>query len=446
MTIEEEKNLGKKTFLEIMRTDEVLQDLTLQRFLDRVGGSLLARIGSTPFDFKFFVVKDQDPNAFAIPGGWIFVTTGLLTLAQSENEVAGVLSHEIAHVTSRHIADLIDRSQRFNIASLAAMIAGVLIGGGGKASGAVAQTAMAAQMAFTLKYTREHEREADQKGLHTLVEAGYDPSGLMVFLNKMHRHTLIGSAELPAYLRTHPAVEDRISLLENLIRIEPNAGASPHGEGAYAWIRSRAFVEERTPRAAVTHFESMTNKDPKDVRGLFGLGLAYRHMGRLDKAAEILHQAVQLAPEMPPLLIELGVTYFLSGKVDQAIALFERVLALPPVGVQGDDQPVALYYLGRAYKERGEFARALPLLKKVHSQMPEFLEVLHELGSAYGRAGEKGLSHFYFAKYFMVRGDGSNALLHFRKAQELLGQGSPEREEAERETKRLSPPGGKNGK
>ena len=132
LTTEEEKNLGKQILLDIEKSGDILNDLTLQDFLDRVGQSLVAEVGSTPFEFKFYLIKSQEPNAFAIPGGYVFVTTGLLVLAENEQEIAGVLSHEIAHVTMRHISHLIDRSKRINIASMAAMIAGMVLAGGGQ--------------------------------------------------------------------------------------------------------------------------------------------------------------------------------------------------------------------------------------------------------------------------------------------------------------------------
>ena len=129
LTMEEERKIGKQVFVEIEKGGGIAEDLTLQDFVDRVGRSLLAYVGSTPFDFRFYVVKDQNANAFAVPGGYVFITTGLLVLAENENEVAGVISHEIAHVTSRHIADLIDRSKRMSLVTLAAMLAGALVGG-----------------------------------------------------------------------------------------------------------------------------------------------------------------------------------------------------------------------------------------------------------------------------------------------------------------------------
>jgi len=102
-----------------------------------------------------------------------------------------------------------------------------------------------------------------------------------------------------------------------------------------------------------------------------------------------------------------------------------------------NDDLLALYYLGRGYQESGAFEQALPLLLKVRKEKPEFVEVYYPLGSIYGRIGQKGLSHFYFGKYFKLRGERSNALLHFRKAYESLDRGSLERGDAQREIKEL---------
>jgi len=223
--MEEERKIGKQVFVEIEKGGGIAEDLTLQGFIDRVGRSLVPHAGPTPFDFRFYVVKDQNANAFAVPGGYVFTTTGLLVLAESEDEVAGVVSHEIAHVTSRHIADLIDRSKRMSLVTLAAMLAGALAGG--QASQAITTSAMAAQQTMALKYTRDHETEADQNGLHTLIKTGYDPHGLVTFLNKLYKQSLASAPKIPAYLSTHPGPENRVALLESLIQIEPKPPGSP---------------------------------------------------------------------------------------------------------------------------------------------------------------------------------------------------------------------------
>ena len=438
LTTEEEKNLGKQVFTEIEKTGSILDDLPLWGFVNRIGMSLVAEVGSTPFEFRFYVVKSQEPNAFAIPGGYIFVTTGLLVLAESEQEVAGVLSHEIAHVTMRHISQLIDRSQRINIASMAAMVAGMLLAGGGKGGEAIAATAMAAQQSLMLKYTREHETDADQNSLHYLAKAGYDPNGLLSFMKKISRYSMGAAPKVPAYLLTHPAPDDRIALMENLIKIEQKHVGALKTVGNYKWIQAMAFVDEREPLVAVTQFESVVKSDPQDVVGLFGLGLAYRKTGRLDRSIDAFEKALSMVPNEPGLLRELGVSYFLAGKVDQAIGSLEQLRSLPPTEGGQKASLLTLYYLGRAYQEKGDFSKAADLLQTVRKEVPDFVDVYHSLGSVYGRMGNKGQSHFYFGMYFKLRGDRNSALLHFRTSLEGLDKASPERDEAQRQIKELT--------
>lgn len=438
LTTEEEKKLGKKIILEIEKSTEIERDLSLQSFIDRVGRSLVAQIGPSPFEFKFYLVKAQDPNAYAIPGGYIFLTTGLLVLAENEHEVAGVLSHEIAHVTGRHVAQLMERSKRLNIASIAAIIAGVLLGGGGTTSEAIAAMSMATAEAYTLKYTREMETDADQTGLHTMVKAGYDPNGMIAFFNKIHKMSLINAPKIPVYLATHPAIEDRMALLENLLQIGPRPLLPFKTVGNYKRIQTKAFVEEREPYVAVNHFESIVKTNPKDVDGLFGLALAFEKMGRLDKSMEVLQNALSLAPKDLDLLKELGIVYFLSGRLDQSIETLEILQPSSMTGTGHDNDLSSLYYLARGYQERGGFAKALPLFQKVQKEIPGFIDVYLNIGSVYGRVGQKGLSHLYFGKYFKLKGEEKNALLHFKTALEWLERGSPEREEAQREIKELT--------
>jgi predicted Zn-dependent protease len=441
MTVEEEKKLGKTIMLEMDRNVDQVKDLTLQAFVDKMGRSLVAQVGYTPFEFKFYVIKALDPNAFAIPGGYIFVTTGLLILAENEHEVAGVLSHEISHVTARHVAQMIERSKRLNIATLAAMIAGMLVGGaagGGQGGQAAAAMAMASAQALTLKYTRENEVDADQNSLQYMIKAGYDPHGIITFLNRMDKISLASAPKIPPYLSTHPVTENRISLLENLLQIAPKPLGPFETNGSYRKIQVKAFLEEREAHVATIHYQSLVDANPEDRVGYYGLGLAYQKMGRLDKSIEVLQKAHSLAPADSDILRELGISDFLSGKLDLAIENLEAMRSIPWTGADRSEDLMGLYYLGRAYQEKGDFAKALPLFLEVRKEMPEFIEVYYTLGLVFGRMDQKGLSHLYFGKYFNLRGERNNALLHLRKASEFLEKGSPEREEAQREIKDLT--------
>ncbi len=438
LTTEEEKKLGKRVLLEIEKSGELVRDLTLQTFVGKVGHSLVDQVGPTPFEFKFYVVNAPDPNAFAIPGGYVFVTTGLLVLADNEQEIAAVLSHEISHVTRRHISQLIEKSKRLNIASMVAVLAAMLAGRGGAGSQAGAAMAMATAEALTLKYTREMETDADQNGLHCMIKAGYDPNGMITFMNKMLRMSLELAPQIPTYLSTHPETENRISLLENLLQITQKPSGPFRTIPNFKEIQVKAFVEEREPHVTVTHFQSLIDANPNHSEGYYGLGLAYRKMGRLDKSTEALQHAYSLAPKDFNISRELGIVYFLSGKVDQAIENLEAIRSTP--GADQNNDLSILYYLGRGYQEKGDFVRALPLLLKVQKEKPEFIDVYYHLGSVYGRIGQKGLSHFYFGKHFKLKWERNNALLHFRTAIDWLERGSPEREEAQREIKELTSP------
>ncbi|MDI7259024.1 MAG: M48 family metalloprotease [Thermodesulfobacteriota bacterium] len=437
MTIEEEKKLGKKIILEMEKKVEWVRDLTLQAFINRIGYSLVAQAGPTPFEFKFYLINGTEPNAYAIPGGHIFLTTGILVLAENEQEVAGVLSHEISHVMARHVAQMIERSKRLNIASMAAIVAGLLLGGG-KASEAVVTTAMATAEALGLKYTREMEVEADQNSLHYMIKTGYDPNGLITFMNKIYKLSLTSGPRIPTYLSTHPAIEDRISLMGNLLQAGQKAMEPFKTSGNFRKYQAKAFVEERDAHVAINHFQSLVDSNPREVEAHYGLGLAYQKMGRLDKSIEAFQYAHSLAPNDIDVLRELGIVSFLSGKLDQAVRNLEAIPSLSRAGGNWSDDLSGLYYLGRSYQEKGDFANALPLFLKVKKECPEFIDVHHSLGSVYGRMGQKGLSHICFGHYFKLRGDKKNAVLHFRTSLDWLERGSPERGEAQREIKELT--------
>ena len=196
-------------------------------------------------------------------------------------------------------------------------------------------------------------------------------------------------------------------------------------------------MEERDPNVAITHFQSMVEANSQDLNSYYGVGLAYRKMGRLDKSVEVLQKAHSLGSQDLDILRELGIDYFLLGKLDQAIENLEVKQSISSGADQNDDLQ-RLYYLGRAYQEKGDFIRALPLFLKIQKEMPEYPDVCNNLGSVYGRANQKGRSHFYFGKYFKLIGDKKSALLHFKAADPWLEKESSEIEEARREIKELT--------
>src|SRR6185436_6069748 len=194
-----------------------VDDPEVSEYLAALGSRLSqASIGARQ-DFEFFAIRDPSINAFALPGGFIAVHTGLISTSETESELASVLSHEIAHVTQRHIARMLGQQQQMQMPMLAALAAAILLGRSRPdlASGA-AVAAQAGAVQTQLSYSRDFEREADRLGFRALETAGFDPHAMAGFFEKMQRASRIADdGTMPGYLRTHPVTIERIADAQN---------------------------------------------------------------------------------------------------------------------------------------------------------------------------------------------------------------------------------------
>jgi predicted Zn-dependent protease len=218
LSVEEEKQLGHQAQREVRGHFQMMRDKVVVNYVRDLGAKLASSAGPTPFEFRFWVVEDEEINAFALPGGAIYVHTGVLTKAKDVSEVAGVLAHEMGHVTARHVAKLYRRQRNTGIgAQVLAMAIAILTGNpyianaGGMASGVAAT-------AYLNTYTRDAEREADARGVDTLVRAGYDPRGMMSFFQTLQHESEGRGMKPPQFLSSHPATEERIQNVAAAIR------------------------------------------------------------------------------------------------------------------------------------------------------------------------------------------------------------------------------------
>jgi predicted Zn-dependent protease len=416
--------MGRRLVRQIERELEIIRDPTVQHYLDRIGERILSQVGGTPFEFRYYVVKSPDPNAFAIPGGHIFLASGLIIMASSEDEVAGVLSHEVGHIKARHIAQRLERAKKLSFATLAGLLAAAIVGG--KAGGAMMAGSLATGQALALKYSREDEREADQMGFTYLVRAGYDGWGMVSFLRKLHRMSLLSPGTPPSYLSTHPGIEERISYLTERLRDVPVSSPKGNGKGLKR-VQAKLFVEERDSRSAVRHFQSILQQRPTDVDALYGLALAHRKMGRIDLSIGELERARHLSPRDGGVLRELGICYFLNGRLDDAVSVLRESLAIHPRDF------LSLYYVGRAYQEKGDLEASLDSYLKAREINPDIVDLYYSLAIVYGKRGDRCRSHRNFSRYFRKRGELEYALTHLRKALDTC-EG---KEQLEKEIRRL---------
>ena len=198
------------------RDSSYLDDAELSAYINALGHRLTAVNPEARLDFEFFLVRDNTINAFAMPGGFVGVHTGLLLAAQSESEVASVLSHEVAHVTQHHVARMLGKQSQMSVPSLAALVVALLAA---RSNPQVAQGAMAAITAGNiqsqLNYSRDFEREADRVGYQTLERSGFDVHAMAMFFERLQKFGRLYENNAPGYLRTHPITSERIADIQN---------------------------------------------------------------------------------------------------------------------------------------------------------------------------------------------------------------------------------------
>jgi predicted Zn-dependent protease len=214
-----ERRLGESIVRDMRRDPQFIDDPEVSEYLGSLGARLTEVMTGARQDFEFFGVRDASINAFALPGGFVGVHTGLMNAADSESELASVLAHEIGHVTQRHIARMLGQQKQMQIPVLAALAAAILLGRSRPdlASGASA-AAQAGAVSAQLAYSRDFERDADRVGLQALAAAGYDPRAMAAFFEKMQRSQRVSDdGTLPGYLRTHPVTTERIADAQNKV-------------------------------------------------------------------------------------------------------------------------------------------------------------------------------------------------------------------------------------
>ncbi len=417
ISIQKEEEIGQEFMRVVTEYYEVVDDPLILDYLNKVGQHIVSVFPNQPFHYRFYIINEPVYNAFAAPAGHVFINSGLFEAMESEEELAGILAHEIAHVECRHISQKIARSSKISMLTLAGIAAGIFLGAGGSDSAAQALTlgSIAAGQTLELSYSREDELQADQLGLKYLYKAGYSADGLLKMLEKIRTKEWFGSDLVPTYLRTHPAVEERISYIGSWSqRNKAETGKTPFSPDEFkaANIRLSALCGE--VKTTVDRFERDLAKNPGDPTALYGLGLLYDRLGNRKKAMEYLKNALAQRPLDPYMLSDLGRIYFLNGQYPEALsALKDAVYVIP-------DNSHALFFLGRTQLELGELTRSADVLEKLIQKKPLYPMAHYFLGETYGKLGELGNAHYHLGQHYMGKGDEKTAIFHLEKALKMI--------------------------
>jgi predicted Zn-dependent protease len=306
-SLAQERQIGEEIMRAVRKDPAWLDDPEIEEYINRLGRRLVAASGEPSRSFEFFVVKDGTLNAFALPGGNIGVHSGLILAAQSESELAGVLGHEIGHVTQRHIAQLIGKQKQMSMMMLASLLAA--IAGGGSQLGEAAMIAgMAGSAQAQLAFTRDFEREADRVGLQTLEAAGFDVRGMAGFFERMQRAIRLYENNAPAYLRTHPLTSERIADMEN--RVMGMRYRQVPDSPDFGYVRARLRVQAMPAIDALRTFTGLVESNPDDAAHRYGLVLVQLRLGRLEdarKGFDELRRRVGSSPFIATLAADLAI-------------------------------------------------------------------------------------------------------------------------------------------
>ena len=379
LTVEQEKEMTAQIHSQIRSQLKLVTDPVLVAFVQDVGNGLVKPIEPQPFIFRFFLIDDPALNAFTIGGGYVYVTTGVLSQAGDMNEFAGVLAHEIGHVEKRHVAR---RSEGQGLATLAtlASLAAVIAG----ANPGVLVATQGLNVSLQLKHSREFESEADREGIEIMWKAGYDPDGMTRFFQRILAQNPNAGAGVPPYLFTHPAVKERIAATK--VEIARTGAARPAAHtptpapkgpaadlpGKDATVQPVALTGDEAGNQTLLQMQARLAE--LSANGALVKGLQARADFDAAKTDPLMAQAQE-------------------ARVDGDDARADKILAQAEA-LEPRDPRVALARAELA-NERSDFVAAKTQLERALALDPNVPLVQYQLGTIYARLGDKPRAAFY---------------------------------------------------
>jgi predicted Zn-dependent protease len=327
----QERQLGESIMRDIRADPSYYDDAEATDYLNGVGDRLVSRGTDVRQPFEFFLIEDNQINAFALPGGFVGVNTGLLLAAQSESEMTSVLAHEIAHVTQHHIARLIARQKRSMAMSLASLAIAILAA---RSNSQVAEAAIiggqAGAVQSQLNFTRSNEQEADRIGLQILERAGFDSHAMPIFFERLQRASRLYEGGAPSYLRTHPLTFERIAEIQNRIQNLPYRQIPDSLE--FQLIRAKLKAGFDSPRDALAFFQDSLGerKFLSEAASRYGLVVSLlrnKDYPRAKKEFEALRRLGRASPIIETLACRVKVE---AGETESALACYRDALKTYP--------------------------------------------------------------------------------------------------------------------
>lgn len=328
-----EKRLGQAFLRELQGTNALWPDALVRDYIEALAYRLALHSPLRNPKFTVVIIDDREINAFAVPGGVIGVNTGLLLSAENEDEVAGVLAHELGHLSQRHFARSVEDNKYNQWIALGGMLAGIAAAAGGGISAgnvgmAVGMSAQAAAMQSQLRYSRAYEQEADRIGLQTLVQSDLDPRAMPQFFQRLDRATR-QLGYVPEFLLTHPLSSSRMSDLERRVADLPRHASSDSLDFRLIQTRLQVAYSNRLNELISTWQEALKSPDaPVTVR--YGLALAQLRANQPEVALDTLRPLRRLDPSRLDYRLSEVDMLLTSRHYEQALQLADEANDLYP--------------------------------------------------------------------------------------------------------------------
>jgi predicted Zn-dependent protease len=404
ITPQQEYEIGLQVINELRDAGVILDDPLLQQYILDLGKQLSSHSDNPQLNFGFYVIDDDEINATTLPGGFIVVNSGLLLLTDNEDELAGVMAHEIGHVTQRHLSRQLEDQRDRSFINIATMLGAILAASRTSdpnvAVGALA-TAQASIIQHQINYTRGDEAEADRVGLSTLVRAGFQPKGMVDFFAKMQQNSsLNGYDKIPEFLLDHPLDLSRMADLQS--RAEQLHVTEHPDSRSYALMKARlqSMQNNDTTDKMLAYFDaavaSSTGWNQAAMR--YGLALTYQKAGRYADAIALMGALARQYDDVIPFRIGLADAQMHAGQPADAITTYSAALRLFP-----DSSPLVMSYADDLI-DAGKPKNAVDLLTPLALSNRAGPDAVRLLAKAYDKTGDSADSHYYMSEYYLANG------------------------------------------
>ena len=421
-----ERRLGQGVMRQVYQYAPIILDPEVEAYIQSIGYKLVANSDDNQLPFIFFMTNNTEINAFAAPGGVVGINSGVLLNSRTESELAGVMAHEISHVTQRHMARTFEKASQLSLPVAAAIIGAIMVGIANPEAGQAAlalATGLNAQ--YQINFTRANEEEADRIGMQLLARSGFDPQGMPGFFERLQQASKFYGRP-PEFLSTHPLTSTRIAEAKDRADTYP---ASEYTDSEkYGLVRAKLFVlAQEFPKDAVKFFEERLNaedlqdEDRTSVR--YGYALALTETGNYHKAREQIKILLNEDSENVTYLLAAARLESAQKNYAAALGIYRESSKLYP-----EYRPLVLGY-AKTLLDAKQPAEARDILRnygRYHEPDLTFYNLLAQAEAQSGSPVESGIAK---AEYYYLSGDTKLAIdrLKYALSQQKLDYYQKER-------------------